>query len=314
MFIYDHKTWLQRMASKEADDLRVDVMHVATYLPLIMLLLRAAIFLTAMQVMTILVGHIHLVFAVSAWFVYFDASLFKNDASNRMCGFLVPVALMYGINRLIDIQFLSNATQNFNCNISSATFISHYVLAVTWATTSIFMLIYVFVEIPHPKLDLQLLSFFSGALGIAMLWTECLTKPFPELLLRGMMFYIFTFAFFLLHAYAQHLHCRRYTTIGMHISLHLLFVNLYIVAGSVMLCMALIFYLVRKSRALNQHSDDSAVNQTNVTSNTSTFKHKNPTQTKIEEMNYNEACFPGKQKEEDALHELMLAKRAINMV
>ena len=81
-----------------------------------------------------------------------------------------------------------------------------------------------------------------------------------------------------------------------------------------MLCMALIFYLVRKSRALNQHSDDSAVNQTNVTSNTSTFKHKNPTQTKIEEMNYNEACFPGKQREEDALHELMLAKRAINMV
>ena len=121
MFIYDHKTWLQRMASKEADDLRVDVMHVATYLPLIMLLLRAAIFLTAMQVMTILVGHIHLVFAVSAWFVYFDASLFKNNASNRMCGFLVPVALMYGINRLIDIQFLSNATQNFNCNISSVT-------------------------------------------------------------------------------------------------------------------------------------------------------------------------------------------------
>ena len=102
-----------------------------------------------------------------------------------MCGFLVPVALMYGINRLIDIQFLSNATQNFNCNISSATFISHYVLAVTWATTSIFMLIYVFVEIPHPKLDLQLLCFFSGALGIAMLWTECLTKPFPELLFRG---------------------------------------------------------------------------------------------------------------------------------
>ena len=293
--------------------MRVDVMHVATYLPLIMLLLRAAIFLTVMQVLTIVVGQIHLIVVVSAWLVYFDSCLFKNDASNRMCGFLVPIALMYGNNRLIHIQFESDVSHNFNCHISSAIFISHYVLAVTWATGSIFMLIYVFVDMPHLRLDLQVLSFFSGALGIGMLWTECLTKPFHELLLRAMMFYILTFGFCLLHAYTQHLHYRRYKTIGMHISLHLLFVNMYIVAGSVMLCIALVFYLFQKSTSLNQHSEDSMPKTPNVAPNTSTFKNRNATQTKIEHLSGTDSSFMSDEKEEDALHELMLAKQAMNM-
>ena len=293
--------------------MRVDVMHVATYLPLIMLLLRAAIFLTVMQVLTIVVGQIHLIVVVSAWLVYFDSCLFKNDASNRMCGFLVPIALMYGNNRLIHIQFESDVSHNFNCHISSAIFISHYVLAVTWATGSIFMLIYVFVDMPHLRLDLQVLSFFSGALGIGMLWTECLTKPFHELLLRAMMFYILTFGFCLLHAYTQHLHYRRYKTIGMHISLHLLFVNMYIVAGSVMLCIALVFYLFQKSTSLNQHPEDSMPKTPNVAPNTSTFKNRNATQTKIEHLSGTDSSFMSDEKEEDALHELMLAKQAMNM-
>ena len=313
MFIYDHITPLYDMASKEEDDLRVDVMHVATYLPLIMLLLRAAIFLTVMQVLTIVVGQIHLIVVVSAWFVYFDACLFKNDASNRMCGFLVPAALMYGNNRLIDVQFESNASHNFNCHVSSAVFISHYVLAVTWATGSIFMLVYVFVDMPHLKLDLQVLSFFSGALGVGMLWTECLTKPFHELLLRAIMFYILTFGFCLLHAYTQHLHYRRYKTIGMHISLHILFVNMYIVAASVLLCITLVVYLFRKSVALNQHTQQSVTNTPNMAQGKSTHKHKNAPKTQIEYLGCTDPCFPSKEIEEDALRELMLAKQAINM-
>merc|ERR1711966_555444 len=68
-----------------------------------------------------------------------------------------------------------------------------------------------------------------------------------ELLIRGMLYYIFTFGFHLMHGLTQHLQRRRYKTIGMHIFLHILFVNAYVVAGSIFMSLTLIVYLIHKT-------------------------------------------------------------------
>jgi hypothetical protein len=303
------------MASKDIDDVRVDIMHVSTYLPLIILLLRAAVFLTTMQVVAIVVGQMHMIVVVSAWIVYFDACLFRNDASNCMSGFLIPAALMYCNNRLIAVQF------EIGCTFSSTTLLTHFVLAVTWATCSMFMLVYVFVDMPQLRLELHIVSIFSGALGISMLWTECSTKSFHELLFRGILYYIFTFGFYLMHAFTQHLHRRRYKTIGMHIFLHLLFVNAYVIAGSILMSFTLIVYLIQKiSSAKSEHM------KSNEPTHTFTGM-KSVAQLSTMSINLQEdivvptspnenkkSYFPDKDSEENALKELMAAKRALNMV
>ncbi len=303
------------MASKEIDDVRVDIMHVTTYLPLIVLLLRASVFLTTMQVVAIVVGQMHMIVVVSAWIVYFDACLFKNDASNYMCGFLVPAALMYSNNRLIAVQF------EMGCTFSSATLLSHYILAVTWATCSMFMLVYVFVDMPQLRLELNMVSVFSGAMGLAMLWTECSSKAFHELLLRGMLYYIFTFGFHLVHGLTQHLQRRRYKTIGMHIFLHILFVNAYVVAGSIFMSLALIVYLIHKTSSEKteyiKHNEGNAnfaaMHSVSHLSKMSIDLQEDIKVTPQAKEN-SKLHFPAQDSEENALKELMAAKKAINMV
>ena len=294
------------MASKDIDDLRVDVMHVGTYIPLIVILLRAAIFLTLMEFLSMIVGQIHMLVVVSAWLVYLDAHIFKSNHSNIMCGFLVPVALMYGNNRLISIQFHTDALQGSSCYTSSSVFILYYALAVAWASSSMFMLVYVFVDLAQFRLNLQYIALFAGALGIGMLWAECSTKPFYELLVRAMLFYMFTFGFFLLQGYRQHLHQRRYRTIGMHIALHLLFVNTYIVAGSLILCLLLLIYLLRNIPVANNKGDTAIMAHTEVT-----FKGNN---INAQNAHTNILTQTHSKEQEDALRELMLAKQAINMI
>jgi len=55
-----------KMASQECNDTKVDVMHVSTYLPLLLILLRASLYLISMQVLINVVGQMHMIVIVSA--------------------------------------------------------------------------------------------------------------------------------------------------------------------------------------------------------------------------------------------------------
>ena len=75
------------------DDEGVDFRLVATYVPLVLLVLRGVLLLTASQfIAALLDAHGALVVTLAA-VVYFDALAFRLDRLNQACGFLVPVAL-----------------------------------------------------------------------------------------------------------------------------------------------------------------------------------------------------------------------------
>jgi len=293
------------MASQECNDTKVDVMHVSTYLPLLLILLRASLYLISMQVLINVVGQMHMIVIVSAWIVYFDAYFFQNNASNHMCGFLLPAALMYCNNRLIAIQFEQGCQQTY------PSIISNHILNVLWATSSMLMLAYVFAEIWELRVDLNLAACVSGALGLGMLWTECGVKSFQELWIRVFIFYVFTFGFGVMHACTQHLHHCRYKTIGLHICMHLLFVNMHVLLASMLVSLALGIYVMHKSL-------QSLVHESNAPSlpNSVDASHKN-TQVKVDMPNKsmpNKNMSPCTLSENEALRELMAAKRALNLV
>ena len=80
------------MASAGADE-AVDFRLVATYVPLVLLMLRGVLLLTASQfIAALLDAHGALVVTLAA-VVYFDAHTFRADRLNQACGFLLPVAL-----------------------------------------------------------------------------------------------------------------------------------------------------------------------------------------------------------------------------
>ena len=111
----------------------MDFMHVSTYIPVIFQLLRASVLLTLLEAVLLVQQHFAMLLAIAALITYLDGRAFYNERLNRACGFLVPVGLVFCVNKAMLLQFTT-------CTLSNTTRVVYYVLATAWATCGLGML------------------------------------------------------------------------------------------------------------------------------------------------------------------------------
>ena len=209
----------------------VDFMHVSTYIPVIFQLLRASVLLTLLEAVLVVQQHFAMLLVLTALVTYLDGRAFYSERLNRACGFLVPAGLIFCVNKAMLMQFTG-------CIMSNTMRIVYYVLATAWATCGLGMLGMLSLDSlanVQSRVSENTFIFISGALGVATVYVECTVKPMYELLLRVGLFYLFTTSFILLHWSSHRTHRTLYDSVAKHITMHILFVDLYVVAASILL-------------------------------------------------------------------------------
>lgn len=276
-----------------SEEVHVDFMHVSTYIPVIFQLLRASVLLTLLEAVLVVQQHFAALLVLTALVTYLDGRAFYSERLNRACGFLVPTGLIFCVNKAMLMQFTE-------CNMSNTVRLVYYILATAWATCGLGMLGMLSMDSlanVQSRVSENTFIFVSGALGVANVYVECTVKPMYELLLRVALFYLFTTSFILLHWSSHRTHRTLYDSVAKHITMHILFVDLYVVAASILLFIIFHVYVIRARHCRRQHSPQTAciVPAANVKPADSMRVASSPA-------------------DEAAIKELLAAKRAINMV
>jgi hypothetical protein len=271
------------------EDVHVDFMHVSTYLPMIFQLLRASVFLTLLEAVLLVQQHFAMLLAVTALIAYLDGRTFQHERLNRACGFLVPAGLIFCVNKAMLLQFTA-------CTLSNTMRVLYYVLATAWATCGLGMLGMLSLDSlgnVQSRVSENTFILVSGFLGVANVYVDCASKPMYELLLRVGLFYLATTSFILLHSTSQRTHRTVYESVGKHITMHILFVDAYVVAASIFLFLVFHVYVIQ-----------TRCRQKNASAPTTTMPAKVQDHARLASVSVDEA----------AINELLAAKRAVNMV
>lgn len=277
-----------------SEDGYVDFMHVSTYVPVIFQLLRASILLTLLEAVLTVQQHFAMLLALTALVTYLDGRAFCGERLNRACGFLVPAGLVFCVNKAVLIQFSE-------CGMSNTMRVLYYVFATAWATCGLGMLGMLSMDSlanVQSRVSENTFIFVSGVLGVANVYIECTVKPVYELLLRVGLFYLFTTSFILLHWRSHSTHRTLYDSVAKHITMHILFVDMYVVAASMFLFIGFHVYVIRTRhcrRAPPANSSASVKCTASVKAMDSVRLASSPA-------------------DDTAIKELLAAKRAINMV
>lgn len=283
------------------DEAHVDFMHVSTYIPVVFQLLRVSVFLTLLEAVVRVQQHFAMLIALTAFITYLDGRVFYTERLNRACGFLIPTGLVFCVNKAVFVQFAT-------CSMSHATLVVYYVLSTAWATCGLGMLGMLSIDTladVQSRVSSHTFILVSGGLGVANVYMDCHVKPMYELLIRVGLFYLFTTSFILLHWTSQRTHHTVYESIGKHITMHILFVDFYVVIGSVALFILFHLYVIQSRR------QKKAPGATTFTACTGTSSLK-PDAARPPAQRAPSAA-PGP-SDDSVLHELIAAKRAINMV
>lgn len=279
----------------------MDFMHVSTYIPVVFQLLRVSVFLTLLEAVVRVQQHFAMLIALTAFITYLDGRVFYTERLNRACGFLIPAGLVFCVNKAVFVQFAT-------CSMSHATLVVYYVLSTAWATCGLGMLGMLSIDTladVQSRVSSHTFILVSGGLGVANVYMDCHVKPMYELLIRVGLFYLFTTSFILLHWTSQRTHHTVYESIGKHITMHILFVDFYVVIGSVALFILFHLYVIQSRR------QNKAPGATTFTVCTDTSSLKPDAARPPAQRAPSAAPAPS---DDSVLHELIAAKRAINMV
>jgi len=242
--------------------------------------------------------HFALLLALTSFIVYIDGRTFYNERLNRACGFLAPAGLLFCLNKAVVVQFSE-------CAMSGHMLVAYYVCAAAWATCGLGMLGVLSMDSladVQSRVSPNTFIVVSGLIGIASVYLDCNMKPMYQLIVRIGIFYLITTSFVLLHSSSQRTHRMVYESVAKHITMHVLFVDVYVVAASVVLFIVFHVYVIqsRHSRK-NSTGNQGSFYGVRVSSIAPTKNIEVAHATKI-------------QSSESALNELLAAKRAINNV
>ena len=277
-----------------SDEGHVDFMHVSTYIPVILQLLRASVFLTLLEAVLVVQQHFGMLLALTALLTYFDGRAFYSDRLNRACGFLVPAGLVFCVNKATLMQFSSE------CGMSNTVRVVYYIMASAWATCGLGMLGMLSMDSlanVQSRVSENTFIFVSGVLGVANVYVECTVKSVPELFLRVGLYYLFTTSFILLHWSSHRTHRTLYDSVAKHITMHMLFVDLYVVVASMLLFIVFHVYVIRARHFWRPPPTTSSASVKGMSS--------------VKAMD--SARLAPSLADDTAIKELLAAKRAINM-
>ena len=251
----------------------VDFMLVSTYVPAVILFVRAVWLVTMLEILVHFVNEMHVLLLVCIWIVYFDGFYFRHDKCNQLCGFLVPCALLYCINKMIQYETVQ-------CEPTNSHYVVIYVCGVLWASISMFTMMYLFLDIVRNHLELHAVAAFTSGLGIAMLVFHCHTMEVWEIILRVLVYYVCTVLFYFFQSKARQIDRKVYNFIVKNIMLHVLFVDVLIACGSIGMCILFFIFVLRRDEPnaahcqLNHSKEEKNTEHKSVTAATSKYAHQ----------------------------------------
>lgn len=214
-------------------------------MPALLLLFRAAAVLAVygvMQTLTFLSPSV-LVCTVLL-LAYLDWFCFRLDKISKACGFLAPLALCV----LANANFYSRT----ECGTGTLLTVVYYVNSIAWATASSYAFANQMLELKYPVHDLVvvILLCINCILHLAV---HCEHETLWLVVGRMALYYPITICHWFAQVLISDYDRNRFAFTVLHAGLHLLFVDLYVVAGSIFIfCLVLLYTMHR------QHSYHSA--------------------------------------------------------
>ena len=241
------------MASNDSEP-RIDFSLVSTYIPGLLLLLRSMLFLVLFQVMVLFASqpnsgiHTNIILYCMAVLIYFDAWWHRHDALNRACGFLAPVFLCVATTS-DDLHHHPNS-----CSSVTAT-VLYYTLGVTWAASSGFCIIGAMLRLGI-NVNIYMASVCWAVVLFVLLYIDCAQYKVHEMIARVLAFYMLAILAWFSQVFQQDIERSRFSFSVLHVHLHVLFVDRYIILGSIVVwCCAFAFQRQNTLRARpNTHS------------------------------------------------------------
>jgi len=209
------------MASNEDSASDVDFRLVTTYIPVLMLLARSGLLVVVVDVCQRAVTWPSSLFVLVVVVVYFDAYLFRAQKLNRVCGFLAPVAL--GV-------YVSTRAPRTHCT-GLQVVAMHWAVDLCWAVSSSFFLASHALRLRIP-VDVVTASMAWSACLVAHAILACSHTTSAEVVCRAVCYYVSCMIHYYSVSFVDGIDRNALAFSVMHVSLHMMFVEVYVLLGS----------------------------------------------------------------------------------
>ena len=216
----------RHMSSSDCREDTVDLNLVRSYLPLFMLWLRSGALVCATLLLAPHLGD-GSVFALLCVVAYFDALAFWRDALNRAVGFLLPTAFAVYMHQR------GKAWPADSRCLRTAQVIPYWVTDAAWAASSSVVFVSLCMRVPLRVRILHVALAWAG-MALAHILLGCERAYSPTELVSWLMLYYTSCAFFFLSSMVlPGIDRNAHTFTVVHVNMHVLFVELYVLVVSV---------------------------------------------------------------------------------
>ena len=236
------------MSSSDGRDEAFDLQLVRSYLPVLLLLLRSVMLVLAAHALAPFLADSG-VFVLLSVFVYFDALCFWRDALNRAAGFLLPTAFVVYVNFRGAVSWPANS----ECE-RTLLLVPYWAADVAWAASSSVVFVSLCMQV-QLRVRIVTVTVAWASMALAHVLLGCL-RPYSlaELLGRIVLYYASCAFFFLSSMVLPGIDRNQHSFTVVHVNMHLLFVELSVLAVSVCISAAAYVciyyqYSVRKGSA-----------------------------------------------------------------
>jgi len=214
-------------------------MHlVRSYMPLFLLALRAVLLVLGMQVVSMLLEDTP-VFICLCVLVYFDAYAFRHDPLNQAVGFLVPTACAVYVNVRGAVAWPEvddDCTQVYKLA-------PYWAADILWAATSSMLVVAVCFRVAV-QFRVHGVALVWAGMALAHVMLGCMRAfAWWELLLRVAWYHASAAVFFLSSIVLAGVDRNTHSFTVMHVNMHVLFVEGYVLMASVAVSLGVYAYL-----------------------------------------------------------------------
>lgn len=203
-----------------------------------MLMLRGIALCVACEVMYRVIGGRQNLLVLLVVLVYGDAYMWRRHQINRVAGFLCPVALC--ILTSTDHTLCSPVVRDWDGKLSAMTV--YWTLQVVWPLTTAYYFCSIIFKFKRPR-----------EVVLVLVWAVCLNvhcflllgglQKTGEIMLRSMIYYMSATLFYHSKCRLPDVDRNTHNFVTMHMCLHLMFVDVYMLTASVVVFGALFWYL-----------------------------------------------------------------------
>jgi len=211
---------------------------VRSYLPLFLLAWRACATVAVTRLLPAVLDDTP-VFACLCFLAYFDAHAFRKDTLNRAVGFMLPAAFV-GYTNLRGRQ----AWAEVDVECARLYMLAPYWAAdVLWAASSSMLVAAVAFRVTV-SLRVHAVAVLWAGLALCHVMLGCLrVLAWWEVLARVIWYYLSASVFFLCSLVLTGVDRNTHSFTAMHVNLHVLFVESYVLLGSVLVSLGVYAYL-----------------------------------------------------------------------